>query len=717
MGVLDSLKSIFGGSTEDSAPAPLSAPIPATTPTGGLDSGIITAPVGPKGSKATFDATSSEQILKKMQDYLDQRTGPKADFNSGLLDALAAGSSASPYGAMQQRQNAKLNEKNDILSKQMEIAQFRAAQELQKNEQANWNSKYGSIGQGSAGGTGSGGSGSINGISPDVLSRAAYLRTLGPEGIAEANKMMNTATLESDKAKVGFQNSGPGRTQQTYTIKTPNGVIQQDLDPTQWAQAQQSGKLPDGTPILAAGPTRPNVEAPNAVAPNAVAPNAVAPNAVAPNANDVATVESNHNPNAIGPYVPGQGRAKGEMQVMDRTAIDPGFGVKPAQLTGDKDHDNAELAREGRDYHTALVKYYGDATLGTAAYNWGPDNMDKWLANGADISKLPADVRDYVGKAYMAHALSNRQPQAAPAQAAPAQAAPAQAAPVALSGPNEARVIAHYNDPRYQPQNNKEFEKQKADLAEAQKADIAAEAATHAARLKGTASEYDMSGKAAGKMTGLAQQAPEVIAAADAVINHATTHPEEFGYMQQKGFTAPILAALSATPKIEGAVEKVLSLAHPSVDEAGTTQAQRRSTSDSNAQKLGLHYAAEMFAGSGARLGFGLEKMAADAKGVGTQFPAPTNIANAKLIKLAAQKSQDMAPLWDAYQKADTSGEAKYSSFLQSPQARAVEAKWDPAFKAWVDDTKKSAPGYYNSLLNTNQKKPDINSFFKKDRG
>jgi Transglycosylase SLT domain len=126
------------------------------------------------------------------------------------------------------------------------------------------------------------------------------------------------------------------------------------------------------------------------------------------NANDIDKIESNHNPDAIGPNVKGQGTAKGSMQVMDATATDPGFGVTPAHLTGDKDHDKAELARVGKDYHAALVKHYGDDTLGTAAYNWGPKNLDKWIASGADISKLPPDVKDYIGKAYMAHAISNK---------------------------------------------------------------------------------------------------------------------------------------------------------------------------------------------------------------------------------------------------------------------------------------------------------------------
>ena len=38
----------------------------------------------------------------------------------------------------------------------------------------------------------------------------------------------------------------------------------------------------------------------------------------------------------------------------------------------------------------------GNDQLAMAAYNWGPGNLQKWLKNGADPSKLPAETRDYV---------------------------------------------------------------------------------------------------------------------------------------------------------------------------------------------------------------------------------------------------------------------------------------------------------------------------------
>jgi soluble lytic murein transglycosylase-like protein len=83
--------------------------------------------------------------------------------------------------------------------------------------------------------------------------------------------------------------------------------------------------------------------------------------------------------------------AQGEMQVMPGTSRDPGYGVKAA-----RDGSPDELARVGRDYASALLERYGDPKLAAIAYNMGPGATDKWLAAGADPSKLPKETQGYV---------------------------------------------------------------------------------------------------------------------------------------------------------------------------------------------------------------------------------------------------------------------------------------------------------------------------------
>ena len=88
------------------------------------------------------------------------------------------------------------------------------------------------------------------------------------------------------------------------------------------------------------------------------------------------------------------GTAKGEMQVIDDTARDPGYGVAPA-----KDGSPDELARVGRDYAKALLAHYGgDEAKAGAAYNHGPGNVQKLLAKHGDrwMEFLPTETKNYV---------------------------------------------------------------------------------------------------------------------------------------------------------------------------------------------------------------------------------------------------------------------------------------------------------------------------------
>ncbi|MDQ0068274.1 hypothetical protein J2W34_000048 [Variovorax boronicumulans] len=86
--------------------------------------------------------------------------------------------------------------------------------------------------------------------------------------------------------------------------------------------------------------------------------------------------------------------AKGEMQVMDGTNLDPGYGVRPAA-----DNSLAERARVGSDYLDAMLKRYGSEDKAMAAYNAGPGAVDAALKKGGDwLTHLPAETQAYVTK-------------------------------------------------------------------------------------------------------------------------------------------------------------------------------------------------------------------------------------------------------------------------------------------------------------------------------
>jgi len=93
--------------------------------------------------------------------------------------------------------------------------------------------------------------------------------------------------------------------------------------------------------------------------------------------------------------------AKGEMQVLDSTNTNPGFGVKPAQ-----DDTPDERARVGRDYLQAMLqKYQGNVPQGLAAYNAGPGAVDAAVReankNGTPqqwLAYLPKETQTYVSR-------------------------------------------------------------------------------------------------------------------------------------------------------------------------------------------------------------------------------------------------------------------------------------------------------------------------------
>ncbi len=158
---------------------------------------------------------------------------------------------------------------------------------------------------------------------------------------------------------------------------------------------------------------------------------------------DVATVESNNNPNAVGPANVKGGAAQGNMQVQTPTAKAPGFGVVPA-----KDDSPAERSRVGNDYIAALSNHFGqdgkpNATLGLIGYNWGPGNAQKWLDSGADFNKLPQQTQQYLGRVAVAQAQRQRFDYGAPAfdqgvpQGNQPPAAPQGGTPPAAAGPSK----------------------------------------------------------------------------------------------------------------------------------------------------------------------------------------------------------------------------------------------------------------------------------------
>jgi len=88
--------------------------------------------------------------------------------------------------------------------------------------------------------------------------------------------------------------------------------------------------------------------------------------------------------------------AAGAYQFMPATARELGLNVSS---NGDDRLDPEKSRAAASVYLRKLLKRYdGNVDNALRAYNWGMGNVDKWIANGSDITQLPKETREYTGK-------------------------------------------------------------------------------------------------------------------------------------------------------------------------------------------------------------------------------------------------------------------------------------------------------------------------------
>jgi hypothetical protein len=78
---------------------------------------------------------------------------------------------------------------------------------------------------------------------------------------------------------------------------------------------------------------------------------------------------------------------QGPMQVSAAAALDVGGGNR---------FDIYENMQLGRFYLARMFRRYGNWSDALAAYNWGPGNVDQWIARGRNAQELPAETTRYV---------------------------------------------------------------------------------------------------------------------------------------------------------------------------------------------------------------------------------------------------------------------------------------------------------------------------------
>ena len=194
------------------------------------------------------------------------------------------------------------------------------------------------------------------------------------------------------------------------------------------------------------------------------------------------------------------------------------------------------------------------------------------------------------------------------------------------------------------------------------------------AQLESEKKEREEAGMFVGKIGSLASTFDEIERRSNAIINHASKHPEEFAYKEQTGPYSYLLSGVEAAPFINGKnLEQALENIKAKV--SGQDTINRRSETQGNADSLGIEYTQEKFAGTGARIGQGLTQIAQNAKNIGVDKPAKTNLINAYMIQATAGKYKDWAKAWQEYKKDNPKNPDPFT-FQQSPQYKAVEDKW-----------------------------------------
>ena len=376
---------------------------------------------GPKGSKGVLDASDSADILAKMEEFIKQRSQPKEPtILGGIGNALSAASMSlyHPEAYVQKQKNeADLAQQNakDTLDMQMQIAQFKAAQEQQKAYAKRLENVFGSGEQGqpqaatpgqpqaatpgqpqtaaSVVTTSGGQKFSVNDLppairaaayaQPDFASMMKVIDTWAQKNAEQAQQLSNNLALEATKSgynkelePVKFANSSDANTQKVYFINGKE-VMMTPLEYSKRANV----------------PVEQAIQTGNSTAPATAASTASlgtfdpkksygTPSKLLDN---LGIAESSDNPYAVHP----DSKAMGKYQFLpDTAALLNKQGIKFNPLDADESRAAADyyiqqlVKQNGGDYAKAMAQYGGFKTK-------DPSKYLAQVLNGVDL-KAPA---------------------------------------------------------------------------------------------------------------------------------------------------------------------------------------------------------------------------------------------------------------------------------------------------------------------------------------
>lgn len=611
--------------------------------TGLPGAGPTVKPAASKGGvglgATALDPTQTAELLRNMQEMVDRRSGGWSDFMSGLQDAAAwavPGIGGQKALALDYRNKQKMQDARDVFEMKNQMAMLRAAQ-TQAEADAQRAQKFLSGDAGGAGGAGAAQSGTFASLPPEDRQRIMNARP------SEQFAMIQDALKRQADARLKGTFEAAGNKQETYfwpgvgnVTMTPNqfrDLAPEVKDKIQRATLERFGVLPSA----AAGAPQLRPEG------------------------DAAGIAR-----GLGVPLTSGTRTTQRQAELYAESQKPGY-TGPA------------VAKPGRSQHEVGNAIDVDMKKAT------PEQLQA-LRDAGFVQPLPKEpwhweLKGARGTQPQPYQVAGTAPVAPPK---PIAAPTTPAAPTARAAkmPNP----ADYKSPAEYQAALKQFEE-----TEQQRRTIETEQAK--TNIGTAAKSGEEARKKAGDMVAALEQnaknADEMIHTADRVIKHATTRPKEFGYAYQQD--NPLLAGAANIPGVGAVVEKAV----PAIFGAPGESA-RRSQTQTDASKLGLDFAAQMFSGTGARLGVGLEQMAANAKGVGPELPAETNAINANLVKVAAQKAKEQAAAWRTWRQSHGGDNADPYEFVQSQEYKSITEKYNKELDKFEDKLRKIYPDFFN---------------------
>jgi hypothetical protein len=598
--------------------------------------------------KISLDPTQTETLLNNMQKYLDERTGGFSKFMGGLKDAAAwtAGGAEGPSAALAVRDREKLMQSQDILSTQQQMAAYRAAQSQALNDAEFMKNARGTPG-GGAGAGGIGGGDLISQLGPEARQRIANARnpTEAREILQEELK-----TIGGARAKGQFEAAGnkpekyfiPGK---GYVDMTPNmfnnlpeDIKKQILDATT-AQIRGGNVPTSGTTGAATSGT-------TGAATSGTATSGTGAR-VAADVNNPTGIKSGNafkaynspqdgvmdTQNLVNTYLSGSGPMKGIKPTPENFN---GMWINGKAETGSDPALKMHLDLIKSELQKSGIKLNADGTIPNTPEANAAITRAKIIGEAGQ--KNAAKFLPFVG------AQSNYSPVAAAPVTTSAQD---KTAPVTTT--TSANVPYSLKDLPPEPQKpsprnfgtssefenaNKKYETDLKNWEELRKSKIGI---SEKEQLKGA----EEAGTRKAEMDKRAKDADSTISSADIAIAANKNHPEAFGMgVKNKliGYGGDIGDILLPKEK-EGKMENLLARPYLSQDALAA-----RKQHNIISSQLGVDYAANVF--KGARMGIGLENLAAKAKGVSNDNPPEINILNATVIKEAARFNKERYELF-----------------------------------------------------------------------